>query len=138
MTMTGADEADYLSIIGLQSRTVMFPDGLERHITLSNWEWEVFDREHSATHPMEFIQLVASETAHMLWVRESFNNSASPQRRSADIERAQSEADPDRDMSHSRERFEHHLREQFRATIKQCMGNHVPGGKQPVNDKFRG
>jgi hypothetical protein len=44
ITLTGADEAHFQSVVGLSSRVVRFPDGLGRHITLRNWEWEVVDR----------------------------------------------------------------------------------------------
>ena len=42
--MTGADEAHYRFISKTSSRLVNFPDNVPRHITLSNWHWEVVDR----------------------------------------------------------------------------------------------
>lgn len=46
ITMTGADEAHYLSASKKSSRLIRFPDGVSRHITLSKWHWEVLDRLH--------------------------------------------------------------------------------------------
>lgn len=46
ITITGADEAHYLSASKETSRLIRFPDGISRHITLSNWHWEVLDRLH--------------------------------------------------------------------------------------------
>jgi len=43
ITLTGVDKAHYLNATGLSSRVVQFPDGMARHITLTNWEWEVVD-----------------------------------------------------------------------------------------------
>ena len=43
ITLTGVDRAHYLNATGLSSRVVRFPDGITRHITLTNWEWEVVD-----------------------------------------------------------------------------------------------
>ena len=43
ITLTGADKAHYLNATGLSSRVVRFPDGITRHVTLTNWEWEVVD-----------------------------------------------------------------------------------------------
>ena len=42
--MTGADEAHYLNAVGLSSRVVWFPDGVSRHLTLRNSQWDVLDR----------------------------------------------------------------------------------------------
>lgn len=42
--MTGGDEAHRLASSALASRLVSFPDGIARHITLSNWHWEALDR----------------------------------------------------------------------------------------------
>lgn len=44
--MIGADEAHHQNITGLSSRTIDFPDGLTRHITLKNWYWLVLDWLH--------------------------------------------------------------------------------------------
>jgi hypothetical protein len=44
ITLTGADGAHYRVITGFSSRLIRFPDGITRHITLRNWEWEVADR----------------------------------------------------------------------------------------------
>ena len=44
ITMTGADEAHYESAIGLSSRVVQFPDGVTRHLTLKNAQWDILDR----------------------------------------------------------------------------------------------
>lgn len=46
ITLTGADEAHYLSASKETSRLIRFPDGISRHITLTNWHWEVLDRVH--------------------------------------------------------------------------------------------
>ena len=44
--MARISETNYRNVIGFQSRIILFPDGVARHITLSNWEWEVYDRTH--------------------------------------------------------------------------------------------
>jgi hypothetical protein len=44
ITIKGADEAHYLAATALTSRLVMFPDGIARHITLQNRQWEIADR----------------------------------------------------------------------------------------------
>jgi hypothetical protein len=41
---TGIDEAHYLAVTATRARVFPFPDGLTRHITLKNWQWEVLDR----------------------------------------------------------------------------------------------
>ena len=42
--MQGADEAHYLQASQNVPRLIEFPDGICRHINLSKWQWEVFDR----------------------------------------------------------------------------------------------
>lgn len=42
--MTGLNEAYFLRASKKTSRLIRFPDGVSRHITLSEWQWEVFDR----------------------------------------------------------------------------------------------
>jgi hypothetical protein len=42
ITLTGADEAHFLKASKKLSRLIRFPDGV-RHITLTKWQWEVFD-----------------------------------------------------------------------------------------------
>ena len=41
--MIGIDEAHFRFITATASRLVDFPDNLSRHITLTNWEWQVAD-----------------------------------------------------------------------------------------------
>ena len=43
ITLTGIDSAHFLNATGLSSRLICFPDGINRHVTLTNWEWEVVD-----------------------------------------------------------------------------------------------
>jgi hypothetical protein len=43
ITMTGADGAHYLSATAETARLVPFPDGVTRHIVLTNWQWQIFD-----------------------------------------------------------------------------------------------
>lgn len=77
--MTGADGAEYHSIVGLQSRLVVFPDGITRHITLNNWHWEVFDRSHedaATQYLLEGAYLHALE----FWLQDSFKEAAAPRR----------------------------------------------------------
>lgn len=42
--MTGADEAHYLTASNKIARLIHFPDGISRHIVLTAWQWEVFDK----------------------------------------------------------------------------------------------
>src|SRR5690242_12840778 len=113
ITMTGADEADYRHITGMQSRTITFPDGLSRHITLTNWEWEVYDREHAETAPFEFLPQAAWRGAHRVWLVLTFNDTASPQRRTTDplrlIDRSGVETGG-RTLTPSRQLFENQVR----------------------------
>jgi hypothetical protein len=44
ITLIGGDGAHYQAISGIRSRLIRFPDGITRHITLRNWQWEVADR----------------------------------------------------------------------------------------------
>lgn len=139
--MTGADEADYRHITGMQSRTITFPDGLPRHITLTNWEWEVFDREHAETAPFEFLPQAAWRGAHRVWLALSFNETASPQRRVTDSLRMAQENAVDitgsRMLTPSRQLFENQVRDRFRGVIRASMPEHVGGGNPPLNDEFR-
>jgi hypothetical protein len=43
ITMSGADTAHYRDATAITSRLVWFPDGVQRHIALTNRQWEVFD-----------------------------------------------------------------------------------------------
>jgi hypothetical protein len=43
LVLTGGDEESYRATTRLSSRLIAFPDGLTRHITLRDWEWNVYD-----------------------------------------------------------------------------------------------
>lgn len=45
--MIGADEDQYLASSKMSSRLISFPDGIPRHINLTNWHWEVLRRLHA-------------------------------------------------------------------------------------------
>src|SRR5437868_6147367 len=63
ITLTGADEANYLKNSKKNSRLLPFPDGISRHITLSNWHWEVLDRLYDKGWTIDEIPSLAYEHA---------------------------------------------------------------------------
>jgi hypothetical protein len=44
ITLTGADPLGYRDTLALSSRLLRFPDGVTRLITLTGWQWTVFDQ----------------------------------------------------------------------------------------------
>lgn len=60
ITITGGDEAHYLSASKESPRLIRFPDGVSRHITLPNWHWEVFDKlvKDKCWSKREFLKMV--------------------------------------------------------------------------------
>jgi hypothetical protein len=43
ITMTGADTAHYRDATAVTARLIRFPDGLQRIIRLTYWQWQVFN-----------------------------------------------------------------------------------------------
>ncbi len=43
MEMTGADEADYLQMTEWSTRSIDFPDGVIRFVSLENFYWAILD-----------------------------------------------------------------------------------------------
>lgn len=58
ITITGADEAHYLSASKESSRLFHFPDGISRLITLSSWHWEVLHRLYKKWSKRELLKMV--------------------------------------------------------------------------------
>lgn len=117
--MTGADEAAYQSMVGLSSRVMTFPDGLARHITLSNREWNVVDwLEHEAGWlPQDLPELCFSH-ALTFWFNETFNRAA--------------HAAP----ADERRQFEEQLIRSLRSHIRVSMAR-ASGLEDATNDEFK-
>lgn len=77
ITITGGDSAHRAEVIGMQSRVLVFPDGLPRHFTFSNWHWEVFDRA-MANDDMAPIPEMVWLHAHQMFLLDSFFMAAGP------------------------------------------------------------
>jgi hypothetical protein len=73
--ITGGGTDHHDSMVGLQSRIVFFPDNIPRHITMTNWQWEVYDRTHAEI-GVHYLSGAAFELALRIWLEESFNVAA--------------------------------------------------------------
>lgn len=112
---------------GAESRLMVFPDGITRHITLSAWEWRVFD----ATPHSVLLPEAAYLHAMTFWVLYAFNHaSSSTDRRGSE---GQTEAVPH--GARERRGFEARLRRSLSRLIAANMRS-VTGGAPPVNDEF--
>lgn len=119
--MTGADEAHYRSAMERQSRAIVFPDGLSRHVTLTNWQWEAFDR---AQEQVGSTWLVTAIYRHALrrWLKESFRDAADS------VDAGARAAD-----THGPARFERRLRHSLHRMIHVAMPS-VTGCGEAAND----
>jgi hypothetical protein len=138
ITMTGADSADYQSMVGLQSRVVVFPDGGARHITLTNREWNVADwlEEEMGWWPGDLAE-EAYIHALTFWCLDMFNVAAGhdvsdwsadqPEITRIDAVRA--------GLTTERARFEVQLRRSLRSMIRGNMAR-ASGVDPTVNDEF--
>lgn len=119
--MTGADEAHLNQVRGQQSRAVTFPDGITRHVTLSNWQWDVFDRSFDGE-GYRYLTEAAIVGARRFWLQETFYDAATPYRPSWGV--AVEDA-----TACSTERFERLVRRHLVAAISVNMPGLVLGDR---------
>jgi hypothetical protein len=110
--MTGIDS--YEATMTSSSRLLDFPDGLSRHITLNNWQWQVFDRKHEELDEV-YMPRLAYQHAFRFWFCATFNGAASGE------------------GAGDRARFEHQLRRSLAAMIRVNMAACMDAGKR-AND----
>lgn len=136
--MAGIVESRYRTESGLQSRIIIFPDGLARHITLSGWQWDVYDRTHERV-GSEYLPEGAYLHALKYCLGESFNENAHPVRRLDDrlhIFRVNAEHLSRKQRSlPAAARFEHRLRRSLVRMIAVNMPA-ATGRPKPANDEF--
>lgn len=112
-----------LAATGRDARLLVFPDGITRHITLSAWEWQVFD----AIPHRDLLPAGAYQHALTFWLLDAFNfASAQRDRRNGG---AAGGAIPER------RGFEARLRRSLARMIAANMRS-VAGGEPPANDTF--
>jgi hypothetical protein len=69
--LTGADEASYRTANRRSSRLMAFPDGMPRCITLTAWQWQVFDWLEESGRYAEGEIAQRSYASAMRWCPES-------------------------------------------------------------------
>jgi hypothetical protein len=135
ITMVGGDSAHRRAVTGLQSRLISFPDGFTRHITLTNWEWDVFDRVPHR----DYLAGGAYFDAQRAWLEDTFNDAAAPPSPCTDrlrlLRETADEMTQQNPLSRSRARFEARLRYSLWGLISVNMPR-VAGIDNPVNDEL--
>jgi hypothetical protein len=115
-----------LPVAGHESRLLVFPDGVTRHITLLTWEWKVFD----AVPHRDLLPAGAYHHALTFWLLDIFNFASAPHdRRGADAGMASGGPAPER------RGFEPRLRRSLSRMIHANMRS-ITGGEPPANDEF--
>jgi hypothetical protein len=112
-----------LPAAGHESRLLVFPDGVTRHITLAAWEWHVFD----AVPHRDLLSAGAYQHALTFWLLDAFNFAGAPSDRRHAV--GASGATPER------RGFEARLRRSLSRMIAANMRS-VSGGAPPANDEF--
>jgi hypothetical protein len=136
--MARITETNYRNVIGFQSRIILFPDGVARHITLSKWEWGVYDRTHKES-GSDYLPEGAYHHALCFWFQDSFNDAARPSRRLSDRLATMRANAADITSAHhlppGRARFEARLRRSLARMIAVNMPE-ATGCADPANDEF--
>ena len=136
--MTGADEAHRNQANAQASRTLLFPDGLVRHITLTNWQWDVADwLQREAGWSPEAVPRIAYEMTQKFWVIAVFNEAAGvPPTDPAELFSCNAdEISFARRLSWDRTRFENQLRRCVESVIRVNMHLCAGHDTSPSNDE---